>query len=546
MSNIRVARPWGSGARIADASHLAPIAIDDTPQPNALAYRGAGTVEKTLSAWSRRNYSVDSAILPNKRIIEGGVGDLVRNNGFVAGLRQTNVDNIIGPRGLRLGAKPDYIALGRDEAWAEEWARNTESKFRLYANDPNECDVAGLHDFADQQTIHYFNTFEFGDAFSLPMWVPSRPGRKWSTAFQGIQPPRVRNPLATLDKANFRAGIETNEYGEPIKYHVAVRNPDDSNAFGDWTKRYQTVAVDARTAWGRKRMIHLLKRQQFGQTRGISPMAPLIALWKEADMFKDAVSKQQILTNFIGLIIESTDENLLQYFGGSKDDVTAYLELMAGRASPDFNGGGNVLQLKPGEKATMVSPNLNGVQIDAYFDYLLQELQAGSNLPHELLTKDFSKSSYVGIRAGLAEAVRFFKGDREWLATGFCQPFYELWLEEAVNSGEVEAPGFYENISAYSRAKWLGAQYSFTDRVKEITASVMAIESCLSDYEEEIGMIRGEDWRDVFAQAAREKAYAEKLGLSIVAGPVAIAAAGAPQMDGNNPLSEPPPPNKKR
>ena len=511
--------------------------------PSALAYRSAGFTEKTLSSWSRHNYSVDAAILPHKRVIEGGVGDLVRNNGFVAGMRQTNVDNIIGPKGLRMSATPDWFTLGRTEEWADDWARNTDSKFRAYANNPAECDAAGLLDFADQQTVHYFNAYESGDSFSLPMWLPGRPGRKWSTAFMGIQPARVRNPLGQFDQAQFRGGIETSDIGEPTRYHIAKRNPDDNLAFGDWRNSYASDTIDARTTWGRKRIIHLLKRSAFGQTRGISPLAPLLAQFKQLELFQDYVMKQQILACLVGLIIETPVEDLIGAFGGSASDAEKAFTYLDARTPPTFNGGGQVLQLKLGEKATPMAPNIQGAQIDAFVETFMRELQAGTNLPHELLTKDFSKSSYVGIRAGLSEAARFFTSDRHWLATGFCNDFYSIWLEEAVNSGSVEAPNYYENIAAYTRCKWLGARYSFTDRVKEITASVLAIENNLSTFEEEIAFSAGEDWRDFASQRAREIQYCKDNGLPTVTGDLAaIASFSGARGRAEKMIQEPDPP----
>lgn len=520
---------------------------DGLVAPSALAYRGAGYTEKTLAAWERRNYSIDAAILPYKRTLEGGVGDLVRNNGYVVGARQTMVDNIIGPKGLRLSAKPDWRALGWTEERAQDWAADVESRFRRYANDPAACDAAGVMDFADQQTAHYFNVFEFGESLALPVWLPDRPGAASATCFMGVQPARLRNPLGKPDAPNFRAGIETNEYGAPIRYHIAKRNPDDTGTFANWQERYLTEAVDARTAWARKRVIHLMRRTAFGQTRGVSPIAPLLAQFKQLDLFHDYVMKQQILACLVGLIIETPGEDLIAAFGGtSQSEAEAAIQYLDGRQPPDFNGGGQVLNLKVGEKAVPVSANVQGAQIDAFVDAFMQELQAGTNLPHELLTKNFSKSSYVGIRAGLAEASRFFTSDRIWMATGFCDDFYQLWLEEEVNAGRIEAPGFYDNIAAYTGAKWLGARYSFTDRLKEVTASVLAIENNLSTLEEEISFSLGEDWRDVLAQRKRELQVCGAYGLPLVAGPVAIAAASAPQTDGGADAAPSPAPSRKK
>jgi len=538
-SNIRVANPWGSGARALPAP-VEPASVEQAPQVSALAYRGAGFGEKTLQSWDATPRSADSAILPEAQRLAGRSGDLLRNNGFAAGVRQTQVDNIIGPMGLRLSPKVDYIALGKTEEWARDWNRRAAALFRTWANDPRECDIAGLHDFADQQTIHFYNTFSDGDAFALPMWDDT-PGRKWRTRLMGIQPARVRNPQGVADTNELRGGIRFDANGRPLAAHISKRNPTDLLALGAYGA-YETTEVPFTTAWGRRRIIHLIERREFGQTRGVGALAQILAQAKQLDQYLDYEMKNQMLNALIALVIETPTEDLLGAFA----DRGKALEYLDARKPPTFNGGANVMQLKVGEKATAFSPNRPGPQLEQFAMIYLREMCAATNLPYELFTKDFSKSSYVGIRAGLAEAVRFFTGKRYWLATGFCQPAWELVLEEAVNRGDIEAPGFYDNIAAYAKAKWLGARYSFTDRVKEITASVLALENNLTTYEEEHAMLLGEDFEDVIQQRAAETKIIAAAGLSQPGGPVAVAAAGAPQVDPNQPPADEPAPNKQQ
>ncbi len=86
---------------------------------------------------------------------------------------------------------------------------------------------------------------------------------------------------------------------------------------------------------------------------------------------------------------------------------------------------------------------------------VLRHIAAGLNLPYELLLKDFSKTNYSSARAALLEAWRYFHGRRRWLMDYWLRPIYELWLEEAINSGLVEAPDFYAKRYAYSRCRFI-------------------------------------------------------------------------------------------
>jgi len=138
-----------------------------------------------------------------------------------------------------------------------------------------------------------------------------------------------------------------------------------------------------------------------------------------------------------------------------------------------------------------------------------------------LLMKDFSKTNYSSARAALLEAWRFFNGRRAWLSTYWTKPVYELWLEEAVNAGKIEAESFYLNKSAWTRCKWIGPGRGWVDPVKEAQASQIRMDAGLSTLEDECAM-QGLDWEEVLEQRARERAKMKELGLEpVAAGPQA-------------------------
>lgn len=78
------------------------------------------------------------------------------------------------------------------------------------------------------------------------------------------------------------------------------------------------------------------------------------------------------------------------------------------------------------------------------------------------------------------EAWRFFNGRRSWIINYWAKPVFELWLEEVVNKGLIEAPCFYENKAAWCRCKWIGPGRGWVDPVKEAQASQIRMESGLS------------------------------------------------------------------
>ena len=104
------------------------------------AHRAASTMARELSSWTPVAASPDADLLDELPTLVSRSRDLVRNHGVAAGAIQTHVDNVVGT-GLRLSATPDYRALGRDKAWADDWSRSTEALWRAWA-ETTDCDAA--------------------------------------------------------------------------------------------------------------------------------------------------------------------------------------------------------------------------------------------------------------------------------------------------------------------------------------------------------------------------------------------------------------------
>lgn len=537
---VVAANAWGSGLRVAPPSQAANEDVRDVvasdliatpdfsgslmPALHGLSHRAASLSEKSLSRWDPPTRSADGHILPEKRRVDARTSDLIRNNGFAHGIVQTQKDNIVGPRGLYLSCEPDAKALGWSDEEAEAWSEQVESEYATWRKDAKEFDYRSVCDGVDASEMAFYGSFGYGDHFAIPMWEDEA-NRRWKTRVLSVGSNRVRNPVGQPDNKWFRRGIQLDDCGRPIFVHVTKEEPDDLLLGGRGWNSYETTPVEIETEWGRRAAIQLIQRQEAGQNRGIGALYPIIGSFKNLDIQLTNQQANQILQNFIGMVIETplNSEDLIGMFGGNFKELSEEFDK---RKPPSFRGGGGVIQLKPGEKANAFAPNLPGLQLEQSLSMLMHEIHAATGMPRELIERDFSKSSYVGIRAGLAEAARVFTGKRYWIATGWEQPIYELWLEEAVNSGRIKAPNFYKLKPFYCAAEWIGAGMSYTDRLKEENASAVALENNLTTLKFEHAL-RGNDWRKVLKQRKKEKDVCTVYGLPYLPGAMSVAAAGA-------------------
>lgn len=488
------------------------------PMAQDSAHFGASRTAREFRSWTPPLQSPDSAMDGEIDILAARSYDLERNNGIASGAIRTNVDNVLGSSGLRLAAKPDYRALGQTKEWADAWSVTTEAQFRTFANTLDFEAARGLN-FGGASVVMFRAAMLSGDGIAVAQWMGDdvRPGAQWSTCFQFIDAARLCNPPGV---ASARNGIEISTVGEAIAYHFRKTHPGDWNTAGQaqgWER------VPARTAFGRRRVLHLFEQKQTGQTRGVSILASVMGAFKMLDHYQKIELQTVVVNSMIAAFIETPmkPEEIADLFGTTDD-------FMKSRNGWDVKlEGAGVIPLHPGDKLSPFVPSRPNGAYEKFVEAVLRYISAGLNMPYELLMKDFSKTNYSSARAALLEAWRYFNARREWIATYWANPVYELWLEEAVARGKVEAPGFYENQAAYSACKWIGAGRGWVDPMKEAQASGERVRNNVSTLEKEAAE-QGLDWQEVLEQRAKEEAYAQEIGLTSAAAPAGPA---APEVD---------------
>lgn len=473
---------------------------------NDTSHRAASLASRELASWMPSLGSADSDLLPELGTLVARSRDLTRNHGVASGAAQTLTDNVVGT-GLLLAALPDYKVLGRTKEWADEWSHTTESLWRGWA-EGLECDAAQSLNFAGLTTQVFRSGFINGEALALPLWLPDR-GTDFATTIQLVEPDRLSNPSGKPDDRYLRGGIAIDDYGAPRGYWITKTHPGDSflpfNSDADvWE------FVPARSVFGRRQALHIHDKERTGQSRGKPALTAIMPMFKMLDHYERSELQAAVVNAMIAAFIETPmdAETIMDMFGGSFEDYDAKRKDWQVRLQ-----GGSIIPIFPGDKLAPFTPSRPNSGYGTYVESILRHIGTGLNLPFELLTKDFSKTNYSSARAALLEAWRFFSGRRQWLATYWAKPVYELWLEEAINTGRIEAPDFYDNRAAWSRCKWIGPGRGWIDPVKEAQASQIRMEAGLSTLEDECAM-QGLDWEEVLEQRAREKAKLRELGLT--------------------------------
>jgi lambda family phage portal protein len=241
------------------------------------------------------------------------------------------------------------------------------------------------------------------------------------------------------------------------------------------------------------------------QYRGVTFLAPVIEKLLQINRYTEAESTAAIVQSFLTGFVTKNDDASTNPFN----------EVGAGfpeeEASHDPNeyemGPGTMNYMEAGESITFTDPSHPSTGFDAFVNSIVTQIGAGLDLPKEILLKAFD-SSYSASRAALLEAWKSFNMHRTWFINDFCNPVYELWLNEAVATGRIEAPGFLTDPAtheAWLGAEWIGPSQGQLDPVKEINAEIMACENGFSTHEDSALRLNGSEFTSNVEQLVREK-----------------------------------------
>jgi len=503
----------------------------DTPLAKIEAaggYEGASRMSRELASWSPPFSNADQAINDDKPLLDARARDIVANDGYMAGAVDIHKDSIVGGQYM-LNSKPNWRALGQTQEWAEAFQLEVEAKFTLWAESLNNYpDAAAMNTFTGLVRLAVGTFALTGEVLATVEYL-RKPDRPYKTAIQMIDLDRLSNPNGAADTQFLRRGVKRDAYGAAESYYIQTAHP---GSFYPGQDAFRWKEVPAKKPWGRSQVIHIIEQSRPDQTRGIAGFVSVLKQMKMTQKFQDITLQSAVLNATFAATIESElpPDAVFGSLGmGGADDVAAnFLAQVAQYSGSSRNmmiDGVRIPHLYPNTKLNLLSPGQPGGVGDRFEQSLLRHTAAALGLSYEQFSRDYTQTNYSSARASMNETWKFMQGRKTTVADRFASNVFALWFEEALNAGDITTvttamPNFYKgtNKEAYLACSWVGASRGQIDEKKETEAAIARIQGGISTYEKECARL-GDDFREVFAQRARERKMMETLGIAPVVAP---------------------------
>lgn len=507
----------GAPALVA-ADGLTPLAqLAGRDVPLSRPFRAASTHAQEMAQWRPAFASADSAIFPARDLSLARARDIVRDDPHARAGLDRRVDLLIGA-GVRLVAQIDAESLGldrkRDKETIRSLRRAIEREWRLFALDPLRFCDATRQMSLNGRFRQIARTWALGgETTSVLRWRKSGGGR-YRTCLQTVDPDRLCNPDGAPDTQRLRKGIEFDDFGVAVAYHIRNAHPADTYAGLDssvWER------VPRETRWGRPVFVHGFEPEREGQTRSITPFHAIVQRLKMIGQHGD-LELANATAN--ALIMATMESNLPVGEVAAMLDPTnsSYVDQRIRHYEthrPTMNGV-RIPVLPPGDTLKFNSNPRPTTAFPAFQTAFLRSVASALGISYEQLSMDWSQTNYSSARAALNEVWRNVRRDFAAFVEQVVMPVYLAFLEEAFDRSYIALPAgvprFWDMPAAWASSRWIGSPRGYVDPVKEAQGSGIRLDNLTSTLEAECAE-QGIDFEDLLDQREYEDAELKARGL---------------------------------
>ena len=449
------------------------------PRLRSSADYEASAATRRTTGWSPVTSDINTLVFQNGDVLRSRSRDMVRRNPWATNALDAFVANSIGT-----GIKPH--SLHPDAALREQiqalWLRWTD-----------EADASGLTDFYGLQSVACRSVMEAGECLIRLRPRLVKDGLSVPLQLQLLEAEHLpTSETRLLENGNYiRAGIEFNQIGKRIAYHLYRQHPGDAlNPMAST----ELVKVPAES------VLHLFRPIRPGQLRGQPWLTQVLIKLYELDQYDDAeLVRKKTAAMFAGFVTKNAPEDPILNEGAPDASGNALAGLEPG----------TMQVLLPGEDVKFSTPADVGATYETFMRIQLRSIAAGMGITYEQLTGDLTGVNYSSIRAGLLEFRRRCEQfQHQVMVFQMCRPIWQAWIRAAVLSGALPNG----DLAAYDSVKWIPPGFAWVDPLKDIKAQVMAVRAGFKSRGEVVSE-QGYDAEAIDAEIAADNERADSLGL---------------------------------
>lgn len=444
-------------------------------------FKGANG-SRLLLDWIVAPMAADKELRSDIQKVRSRARDLARNNPIARQYLALVTSNVIGPTGIKLQAQ---VKRGNTVRNAVNQA--IEAGWLDWSKSASTCGRFSLTQVA-QLVARTVATD--GECLVRLVNVPLS-NNKHGFALQVIDTDQLDhdyNVPAGRGQNEVRLGVEFDAWQKPVAYHIFAAHPTDYDAKSRERERIPAGEI-----------LHIYDPERANQSRGVSWFNSVMVPLKMLDGYCEA--------ELVAARTASAKMGWLKYTDAAAMQLEG--EIPTGPLQYDASPG-TIEMLPPGVEFQEWSPAHPTTAFESYTKGVLRQVASGLRVSYNALANDLEGVNYSSMRSGLLIERDTWRTLQQLFIERFYQPVFERWLENATLAGTVQLGGDYRVFAG--QVKWVPRGWAWVDPLKDLQASVLAIEHGLVSRSEVVAETGG-DFADVLERLAAEKELADDYGL---------------------------------
>jgi lambda family phage portal protein len=463
--------------------------LDGQKRSFASSLWAGGQVSRLTSDWVTVPLSGDREARFDMLRLRARARDMARNSGYATRFLGLLEQNVVSHRGILLD-----VNITRGDSAHETMNDLVEADFKAWGHHES-CSVDGRLDWVGVQRQLIRATAQDGEVLLRMVKGAKNP---WGFALQLIDADMLdvaMNRFAEGTRNEIRMGVERDQWGRPLAYHVWKRHPNDYDF---------AVAENERERIPAEEIIHFALPRRIGETRSVTWFAPVLLNTKMLAGYMEAeVTAARIGAAKMGFITEKNPELGL---GGIPQNPPNDQPL-------NFDVQPGVFEkLPPGMGVEPFASDHPNQGFDAFVGACMREIASGLGVSTVSASNDLRAVNYSSIRAGLLAERDFYRALQHWMIEFVHRRVFQEWLTMSVLTNRL--PSGARAALAEGAVTWQPRGWGWVDPLKDAEAEVLLIGNGLQSRTASLAE-DGREVEEVFLQLAAEKDAAAALGIQI-------------------------------
>lgn len=426
----------------------------------------AAAINRLTADFTTTNVSPDTDLILGLRTMRARSRQLAKNDPYMRRFLRLVDKNVIGPAGIALNVDgfPEV-----ETAWYD-WSR------------PKTATATRQMSLNEAFKLAMRTQIVDGECLIRPLF-PFKNDYGYTISFI---PTDCLDEDLNDEMRKIRMGVERDEWGAPLAYHLHKLNPVD------WYSGASSVGPRERIS--SSEIIHLRQVDAISQTRGVPWMHAALMKVNMLDGYSDAeLVAARVSAAKLGFIIP-----------GESDEYNGDGEQMDGAKLMDAEPGTWEI-LSKGSTVQPWDPQHPNASFAAFVNVMLRGIACAADVSYHSLTGDLSQVNYSSARIGLLDERDTWSMLQQHFIEHVAEPIFEGFKEALMLSKRKT----FSPLQADSvKPSWRPRRWAWVDPQKEISAAQQAVDLCVKSRKQIIEEQGGDSevvWTELDAETKRLK-----------------------------------------